>query len=640
MGKLKVQGLAKSFGATELFREVSFQINDGDKVGLVGANGTGKTTLFRIILGQEEYDDGEVRFEKADVGYVDQHAVTEANDLHGELRRAFADVIELEERKAELEKAIARGDDAELMDEYARVVNKFEGLAGYDYESRLRRVAFGLGFTEDDFALPVANFSGGEKTRLCLAKALIREPDFLLLDEPTNHLDIRMIEWLEDFLVSYKGSVLIISHDRFFLDKVATRIIELANHTTVTYEGNYSKYMVLKTERRLALESAYNKQQAYIKKTEEYIRKYRAGIKSKQARGRQSRLNRLERIVLPPEAANFQYFAFHRPVDCADHVLEAENLIMEFDGTPLFAAGDLLIRKGEGVALIGANGAGKTTLLKLITGELFPAAGKIKLGSRVKIGYFSQQHDELTPTRTVLEEILYDDYGVDEPEARNYLGAFLFRGDEVYRRVGELSGGERARLAFLKLMLTGANFLVLDEPTNHLDIPAKEAVEEALLTFPGTFLVVSHDRYFVDKVASTVWELEKGKITVYNGDYAYYRFKKQFAALPTKEQPAKEETIEPVSEDKSGKLSQSPPTTKRGVAVSRTKREEMLQRLEAEIAMSEAELKGLEYEMNLPETQADMDKSQKIAVAYAEKEKEIADRYDKWAELSEVMIYE
>ena len=637
MGRLIAHGLAKSFGEQELFRDVNFQIASGDKVGLVGANGCGKTTLFKIIMGQEMCDDGEVNFENVSVGYVEQQADLGEGTLYEELKTAFADIIALGRQKAELEKIISQNDDPTQLDKYSQVMNNFERLEGYDYENRLRRVAFGLGFTENDFSLNVANFSGGEKTRALLAKALLREPEFLLLDEPTNHLDISMIEWLEEFLAAYKGSVLIISHDRFFLDRTVTRIIELDNHTTEVYEGNYSKFAQVKAERRLALQAAYEKQQDYIKKTEEYIRQYKAGIKAKQARGRQSQLNRLSRIVLPAQAASFQYFAFHKPLECADRVVELEDVAMRFDDTELFREVNLLIRRGDGIALVGANGTGKTTLLKLLLGSLSPAKGKIKIGNRVQIGYFSQQHEGLHPERTVLDEILYDDYGVEEQEARNYLGAFGFRGDDVYARVGDLSGGEQSRLAFLKLMLTGANFLILDEPTNHLDIPAKEAVEEALLTFPGTFLVVSHDRYFLNKVAGTIWELSEGKITEYRGDFAYYLSRKQFteqteAIKPTKQAAAQKSMRkkEPPARQKSESASPS------FLQLSESKRQELIGKLEAEIAMAEAELKGLEYEMNLPENQADPQKSQDIAARYAAKEQEIEMRYRKWAQVSEV----
>ena len=657
MGILKVMNLAKSFGIDELFKDVNFEVRGSDKVGLVGANGAGKTTLMRIILGEEEADSGTVQLDAAEsIGYVEQQADFGEGTLYDEFLRAFADIIELAQRKRQLEKEIAQSADEALLDTYGKVVERFEQLNGYEFESRIKRVAYGLGFSDDDLQKDVQHFSGGQKTRICLAKALLREPDFLFLDEPTNHLDIAMIEWLEGFLRTYRGGVLIISHDRYFLDKVATRIVELDNHTAVTYEGNYTYFMRVKTARREALKSAYEKQQEQIKKTEEYIRKYKAGIKSKQARGRQSQLNRLERIVLPPEAAAFNYFAFHKPPECAQRVAELEEVGFSYGAEPVFKDVSLLIRNGDGVALVGPNGAGKTTLLKILVGELEAGQGRIKIGSRVKIGYFSQQHEGLHMDMTVLDEIMYT-YGVDEEQARRYLGAFLFHGDEVLRKIGDLSGGEQSRVAFLKLMLTGANFLVLDEPTNHLDIPAREAVEEALMAYPGTFLTVSHDRYFLAKVANCTLELENGGLTEYNGGYEYYLLKKtaqleaeaeerqaaeaaaKLKAQREKEKRAKEakkagRQIEHTAEEQARQAAKERAEAGKIQSMSDSKRQELIQRAEAEIAMAEAELKGLDYQMNQPEIQADPVESQRIAEAYAAKEQEIEERYAKWERLA------
>ncbi|MDD6134412.1 MAG: ABC-F family ATP-binding cassette domain-containing protein [Selenomonadaceae bacterium] len=658
MGILRVNGLAKAFGVEELFHEVNFEVRRGERVGFVGANGAGKSTLMKILMGQVEADGGQIQFDSADtIGYVEQQSDFGEGTLYDEFRRAFDDIIELGERKRALEKKIAVDHDQETMAAYSKVVEQFERLEGYDYESRIRRIAFGLGFTEEDFAKDVQHFSGGQKTRICLVKALLREPDFLFLDEPTNHLDIHMIEWLEGFLKSYNGGVLLISHDRYFLDKVATRILELENKTVTSYEGNYTYFMKVKTQRRAALQSAYEKQQEHIRKTEEYIRKYKAGIKSKQARGRQSQLNRLERIVLPPEDASFNYFALNTPPECAQRVAELEEVSMSFGARTIFQDISLLIRKGDGVALVGPNGAGKTTLLRVLVGELESPTGRVKIGSRVKIGYFSQQHEGLHMENTVLDEIMYE-YGIGEEQARKYLGAFLFHGDEVLRRIGDLSGGEQSRVAFLKLMLTGANFLVLDEPTNHLDIPAREAVEEALMAYPGTFLAVSHDRYFLDKVANCTLELENGSITEYMGNYSYYLMKKELAEAEAEEehleaekaakiQEAREkekrakarkkagETGSSANEDKAKAEEKAKAELGRIQSMSDAKRTEMIQRAEAEIAMAEAELKGLEYQMNDPAVQADPVKSQEIAEAYAAKEEEIEQRYAKWERLTE-----
>ena len=638
MGSLKVIGLEKAYGIRTLFSHVNFEVQRGDKVGLVGANGTGKTTLMRLLLGREESDGGQIVMDRADsVGYVEQQAAFSHDTLYDELRSAFSDLIALRAEKERMEHDIASGAaGTEELAAYGNLVTRFEAMDGYDFESRIRRVAFGLGFSEADLAKDVRHFSGGQTTRICLAKALLREPDFLFLDEPTNHLDIGMIEWLEKFLQSYRGGVLLISHDRYFLDRVATRILELDHAEVTAYTGNYTHYMRVKNDRRAALQSAYEKQQAQIKKTEEYVSRYRAGIKAKQARGRQSQLNRLERIVLPPEAARFKYFAFTKPTECAQRVAELEDITFAYPGGQrVLDRISLLIRKGDGVALIGENGVGKTTLLQILVGEL-EASGRLKIGSRVKIGYFSQQHEGLDPSKTILDEICYT-FGLDEEMARNYLGAFLFHGDDVQRLIGALSGGEQARVAFLKLMLTGANFLVLDEPTNHLDIPAREAVEEALMAFPGTFIAVSHDRYFLDKTANCTLELRDGKITEYLGNYSYYLMKKEAEAEEAAEaRPAEkaERSPSPVQEEKP-REEKRPPKTAVHSAIPAARRQEMLERTEAEIAMAEAELKGLEYEMNRPETQLDPERSREIAEAYAAKELEIMQRYEKWEQLTE-----
>ena len=639
MGSLKVIGLEKAYGIRTLFSNVNFEVMRGDKVGLVGANGTGKTTLMRILLGREENDGGQVVMDRADtVGYVEQQATFTHDTLYEELRSAFSDIIALRDEKERMEHAIAAGEaGAEELAAYGNLVTRFEAMDGYDFESRIRRVAFGLGFSEAELMKDVRHFSGGQTTRICLAKALLREPDFLFLDEPTNHLDIGMIEWLEKFLQSYRGGILLISHDRYFLDRVATRILELDHAEVTAYTGNYTHYMRVKNDRRAALLSAYEKQQSHIRKTEEYIARYKAGIKAKQARGRQSQLNRLERIVLPPEAARFKYFAFAKPTECAQRVAELEDISFAYPGGQrILDHISLLIRKGDGMALIGENGVGKTTLLQILVGEL-EATGRLKIGSRVKIGYFSQQHEGLDPSKTVLNEICYT-YGLDEETARGYLGAFLFHGDDVLRLIGALSGGEQARVAFLKLMLTGANFLVLDEPTNHLDIPAREAVEEALMAFPGTFIAVSHDRYFLDKTANCTLELKDGRITEYLGNYGYYLMKKAAEAeLAEEARPAEKQQQNPPSAQAEKERAEKSATPKTAVhsAIPAARRQEMIERTEAEIAMAEAELKGLEYEMNRPETQADPERSHAIAEAYAAKEIEIMQRYEKWEQLTE-----
>ena len=640
MGILRIKDLGKAFGIEELFHNVTFDVARGDKIGFVGPNGAGKSTLMRCLLGLEEYDNGSISIDSADtIGYMQQQFDFKHATLHEELLDSFSDILALGVQKTELEKEIEQASTdeqmEELMKDYSRISDKFEQLGGYDYESRLRRVAFGLGFKEEDFDKSPSLFSGGQRTRICLAKALLREPDFLFLDEPTNHLDIEMIEWLEGFLSSYKGGVLLISHDRFFLDKVATKILDLDNKTTVLYDGNYTTAMEVKAQRRAALESAYAKQQEHIRETQEFIRRYKAGVKAKQARGREKQLQRLERIILPPTKTSFNFFMFHKPDECAERVLELDDVSVSFDTHKIFEHLSLLIRRGDGVAIVGPNGAGKTTLLRLILGELESPTGRIKIGSRVKIGYYSQQHEGLTPSNTVFDEIL-SSFGLNDEQARSCLGSFLFKGDDVYKRVSDLSGGEKSRLALLKLMLTGANFLVLDEPTNHLDIPAKEAIEEAIMAFPGTFIVVSHDRYFLDKVTNFTCELSNGVLTQYNGDYSYYREKKLEMQKELEEQQATapKKTAEKKAVPTAPKKETSRSKTNYAV-LSTDKLTMLIQRCEATIAMFEAELKGLEYQMNDPILQQDPKKSHEIAQAYAQKEQELDDKYQEWEKLTD-----
>lgn len=640
MGILRIKDLGKAFGIEELFHNVAFDVARGDKIGFVGPNGAGKSTLMRCLLGLEEYDNGSISIDSADtIGYMQQQFDFKHATLHEELLDSFSDILALGVQKTELEKEIEQASTdeqmEELMKDYSRISDRFEQLGGYDYESRLRRVAFGLGFKEEDFDKSPSLFSGGQRTRICLAKALLREPDFLFLDEPTNHLDIEMIEWLEGFLSSYKGGVLLISHDRFFLDKVATKILDLDNKTTVLYDGNYTTAMEVKAQRRAALESAYAKQQEHIRETQEFIRRYKAGVKAKQARGREKQLQRLERIILPPTKTSFNFFMFHKPDECAERVLELDDVSVSFDTHKIFEHLSLLIRRGDGVAIVGPNGAGKTTLLRLILGELESPTGRIKIGSRVKIGYYSQQHEGLTPSNTVFDEIL-SSFGLNDEQARSCLGSFLFKGDDVYKRVSDLSGGEKSRLALLKLMLTGANFLVLDEPTNHLDIPAKEAIEEAIMAFPGTFIVVSHDRYFLDKVTNFTCELSNGVLTQYNGDYSYYREKKLEMQKELEEQQATapKKTAEKKAVPTAPKKETSRSKTNYAV-LSTDKLTMLIQRCEATIAMFEAELKGLEYQMNDPILQQDPKKSHEIAQAYAQKEQELDDKYQEWEKLTD-----
>lgn len=625
MGILQVHGLAKSYGPDLVFQGVGFQVGRGDKVGIVGPNGAGKTTLLRCLMGRERADAGSIQLPAGErIGYVEQELDGGERSLQEVLSDAFAGVLEAQGEMRRLEGLLSESADAdqeEYLSRYAAAVERFERGGGYSMEAEIKRVIFGLGFGESDLTRQVQEFSGGQKTRIALARALLSQPDFLILDEPTNHLDLEMVEWLEDFIGSYSGGVILVSHDRYFLDKVAQRILELEGGWFYEYNGNYTRYLAQKADRLEAQANAYEKQQAFIAKTQAFVDRYRAGVKSKQARGREKRLQRLERVLLPPSPGRFDFFNFNPPAECADRVFELEEAAAGYGDRIVFQGLNGLVRRGDGIALVGPNGAGKTTLLKLLAGKLASVAGKVKIGSRVKVGYFSQEHEELDPRRTLVEDLSVE-FGFSEGRARHYLAPFLFTEDEVWKRIGDLSGGEKARYALLRLLLTGANVLLLDEPTNHLDIPAKEAVEESLMTFPGTFVVVSHDRYFLDKVANCLWVMEDGGIEEFYGSYSDYRRQKQMAA-----------TAKPVSSPAAEKTA----AKERKRAANRRPQDQQkeLRRLEQEIAKLEEEKNDLEDRLNDPATHADLEVSQQLAERYAAVQGQLDEVYTQWLEAQE-----
>ncbi|CQR70470.1 putative ABC transporter ATP-binding protein YheS [Sporomusa ovata DSM 2662] len=637
MSLLEVRGLSKAYGIQNIFSDINFQVRRGEKVGLIGPNGVGKTTLVRCLLGFEKPDSGHVALTPGErIGYVEQDTGLGDNTLYEELAGAFGDVLGWQHDMRRLEASIASEKHADklekCMKEYAQAVERFERGGGYEVENSVRRVAFGLGFTAEELTRRTNEFSGGQKTRICLARALIRQPDFLFLDEPTNHLDLGMVEWLEEFLTGYSGAVLVISHDRYFLDTVAERILAIENGSIADYSGNYSEYLQKKTEKLAAQEKAYGKQQAFIAKTEEYIDRYRAGIKSKQARGRQSQLSRLARLARPEDMKGFDFFTFNPPAECAERVAELGEVVAGYGDKTVLDKVSLLVRRGDGVALVGPNGAGKTTLLKLLTGDIMAKHGKVKLGSRVRLGYFAQEHETLTDSNSVLDEVMRE-FAFSEERTRHYLGAFLFRGEEVYKQVGDLSGGEKARLALLKLMLAGANFLILDEPTNHLDIAAREAVEEAIMNFPGTFLTVSHDRYFLDKVANRMVELDGGQLTEYAGNYSYYHDKKA-AAAKAAAQAASRPAAHKQQNNKQEKTAQLQVDGKGG-SWRKSDPAKLAKKLEEEIAMLEHELAALEVRLNDPASHAEAQHSREVADEYAARQAELDEKYTAWLELTE-----
>lgn len=637
MERIRMIGLGKSFGVRQVFSNVSFEIKEGDRIALVGPNGAGKSTLLKCILGIEELDEGQVVMSPvASIGYLQQDVNLGDASLAEEIETAWEDVHALENKLQELttylETHEASESDLQRLD---YLQNRLEWLGGYDYEQKTKRIVYGLGFTDEDLYKPANAFSGGQKTRINLAKALVRRPDFLFLDEPTNHLDMEMLEWLEGYLSSYRGGILIVSHDRYFMDRIVTGVVELDHHKATTYRGNYSRYVAQREERLKADTIAYEKQQEYIKKTEEYIDKYRAGIKSKMARGRQSQLNRLERLEAP-ETSHSLDFKFPPAAMSADKVLVLDHVSIGYKTDDLIIDDvSVVVRRGESVALIGPNGAGKSTMVKAIVGELFPIEGHIDIGNRVQVGYFSQEHEELHDRWQVVDEII-NNYNFTEEKARNVLGSFLFKGDDVFKLVGDLSGGERARLALLKLFLQGDNFLILDEPTNHLDVPTREIVERALQQFGGTCFIISHDRYFLDQVSTRTLVLENKGFTEYLGNYSYYKEKlkeqQDIAALTEVVEEVAKEDVK--SEAKT--ISPSPfdePKKKTNTYIV----EKQLAEVEEEIARLEATMKMYEVQLANPVVQQDLAEMENISKQLSDTESNLQKLYEKWEHFSELL---
>lgn len=637
MERIRMIGLGKSFGVRQVFSNVSFEIKEGDRIALVGPNGAGKSTLLKCILGIEELDEGQVVMSPvASIGYLQQDVNLGDASLAEEIETAWEDVHALENKLQELttylETHEASESDLQRLD---YLQNRLEWLGGYDYEQKTKRIVYGLGFTDEDLYKPANAFSGGQKTRINLAKALVRSPDFLFLDEPTNHLDMEMLEWLEGYLSSYRGGILIVSHDRYFMDRIVTGVVELDHHKATTYRGNYSRYVAQREERLKADTIAYEKQQEYIKKTEEYIDKYRAGIKSKMARGRQSQLNRLERLEAP-ETSHSLDFKFPPAAMSADKVLVLDHVSIGYKtDDPIIDDVSMVVRRGESVALIGPNGAGKSTMVKAIVGELFPIEGHIDIGNRVQVGYFSQEHEELHDRWQVVDEII-NNYNFTEEKARNVLGSFLFKGDDVFKLVGDLSGGERARLALLKLFLQGDNFLILDEPTNHLDVPTREIVERALQQFGGTCFIISHDRYFLDQVSTRTLVLENKGLTEYLGNYSYYKEKlkeqQDIAALTEVVEEVPKEDVKTEAKTISPSPSDEPKKKTNTYMV-----EKQLAEVEEEIARLEATMKMYEVQLANPVVQQDLAEMENISKQLSDTESNLQKLYEKWEHFSELL---
>lgn len=532
---LSCSNICKSFGENDILKQVSFHIEDHEKAAIVGINGAGKSTLLKVLIGKLNADDGVVTWAKgASIGYLAQHQDLEgAETIYDALLEVKKPVIQMEARirSLELEMKSASGDELEAkLSEYSRLNHEFEMADGYSYQSEIIGVLKGLGFTEDEFSKPITALSGGQKTRVSLGKLLLTKPDILLLDEPTNHLDMESIAWLETYLRNYSGAVIIVAHDRYFLDRVVTKIIELdMGHCTV-FSGNYSAYSDKKAMLRDAAIRAYLNQQQEIRHQEAVIAKLKSFNREKsikRAESREKMLDKIERLKKPTQANDSMDIRLEPDVVSGNDVLTVTDLSKSFDTQTLFTNVDFEIKRGERVAIIGNNGTGKTTLLKIINGIIPADSGQIRLGSKVHIGYYDQEHQVLHMDKTLFQEIQDTYPNMNNTQIRNTLAAFLFTGDDVFKLIRDLSGGERGRVSLAKLMLSDANFLLLDEPTNHLDITSKEILESALNRYTGTVLYVSHDRYFINRTATRILDLTDGSFINYIGNYDYYLEKKE-----------------------------------------------------------------------------------------------------------------
>lgn len=633
---LSCQNISKAFNEVPVLKEVSFHLEDYDKAAIVGLNGAGKTTLLRIIVGEIAPDHGLVTLSKdKTIGYLAQdQAVSSQNTIYEELLTAKSDVIEMESRIRSLELAMKQTSGRELeelMETYTRLTHSFELANGYAYQSEVTGILKGLGFTEEEFSKKISTLSGGQKTRVALGKLLLQKPDLIILDEPTNHLDLNSIAWLETYLLNYKGAVLIVSHDRYFLDRIAGKIIEIDQTKATTFLGNYSDYAVKKEQLRSAALNAYLKQQQEIKHQEEVIEKLRSFNREKsikRAESREKALNKMDVLDKPTQTRSDIHITLTPRCTSGNDVLHIEDLSKSFGEHLLFKHLSMDLKRGEHVAIIGDNGTGKTTILKIINGLLPADTGTLTLGTNVHIGYYDQEHHVLHPEKTLFDEISDSYPYLDNTEIRSTLAAFLFTGEDVFKRIKDLSGGERGRVSLAKLMLSESNFLILDEPTNHLDITSKEILEDAINAYEGTVLYVSHDRYFINRTASRILELSEGALTGYLGNYDYYLEKKTEASLSTLPASPSQKEYLPTETKLDWQAQKKLQADKR-------KKKNDLKKCEESIALLEQEQKEIDAKMSDPSIATNVAELQKLA----SRQKELADKleglYEQWEALAD-----
>ena len=629
---LACNNISKSFGIDEIIKNASFHIEEREKVAIVGINGAGKTTLLRIIMGEYQADSGEVIIAKdRTIGYLAQHQkLSGDNTIYDELMSVKKDIIELEQkiRRLELEMHSKEGIELEaVMEAYSKSTHQFELQNGYAYKSEVVGVLKGLGFDESDFEKKMNTLSGGQKTRVALGRLLLSKPDIIMLDEPTNHLDMNSIAWLENYLVNYDGSVIIVAHDRYFLDKVVTKVIEVERGTVSVFSGNYSDYAAKKKQLMDAKLKEYYNQQRDIKHQEEVIAKLKSFNREKsikRAESREKLLDKIEVIDKPITEQETMHFKLEPAKESGNDVLSVEGLSKAFGGNRLFDNVSFEIKKGEKVALIGNNGTVKTTILKIINHIIDADAGKVKLGANVEIGYYDQEHNVLHMDKTAFDEIgdAYPD--MTNTQIRNMLACFLFTGDDVFKKISDLSGGERGRVSLAKLMLSNANFLILDEPTNHLDIMSKEILESALNRYTGTVLYVSHDRYFINKTAGRIIELSANTVTNYIGNYDYYLEKRDILAPKEVKQVSSEKNTAVKDDWKAQKEEQA----------KLRKRQNDIAKIEKNIEQLETENSELDEQLALPEVYSDVKQLMKLNEKKQEIEKKLEKLYEDWEALS------
>ncbi len=635
---LSCKDIKKSYGIDVILENITFTVQENDKVGIVGVNGAGKSTLFKILTGALEKDEGDIFVGRnIRLGYMSQDFSFESdNTIWDELMTVFTPLIEMEESIHQLEQKISRlGSSAPdsaseiLLKAYADLQEEYKNKNGFGYKSRIKGVLKGLGFPTEDHNKPVSVLSGGQKTRVALGKVLLQDYNLLLLDEPTNYLDIQSVEWLEEYLKNNKCSTLIVSHDRYFLDMVTNRTFEIENRTLREYNGNYSAFIEKKQQLREMLLKDYAEQQKEIARQEAIIarfRQYNREKSIKQAESREKALDRMEKIERPDSLPKNIGFNFEPGIRSGNDVLAVDNLSKAFD-QQLFQSASFDIKRGEKVALLGPNGIGKTTLLKIVAGLLQADSGSIRLGTNVIIGYYDQEQERLDYNSTVIDEI-WDEYPqLNQSELRTKLAAFLFQGEDVFKEIHKLSGGERSRIALLKLMLSKSNFLLMDEPTNHLDILSKEVLESALSNYTGTVLLVSHDRYFLNKVATKIVELKQDKCIQYNGNYSYYIYKRDQLESQSAEQQA--EGNEDITANKNDWLKQKEEKS------NLRRQQKRLETVETEISQAEDRIKEITALMETPEVFSDHVKCGMLHDEQEELKAKLDSLYEEWSELSE-----